>query len=422
MKLIGLADCNSFYASCEKAFRPDLSDKPVVVLSNNDGCIVALSKEAKDLGITRGLPYFKVKHELMEKKVSVFSSNYTLYQNISDRIMDFLKSQTTSIEIYSIDEAFFHIPETDIDSASAFAARLHRNIRKCTGMPVSIGMARTKTLAKIANHYAKKHSMSFVLSPENEKDILQNTPIDDIWGIGYRSLPKLQAYGVKTALDFSLCEDIWIQKNFSITGLETAKELRGIPCIEEENPVRHSFTSSISFEKPTSDFAQISEAVACHCSVVCEKLWKSHCKAEEIAVQLITEHFRETGLYDIGCGHLTRPTCYTPFMLNYAQEIAKKVFKKDSKYRSVRITAWNLTSFSGIQPDLFTDSSVYEKEDALSEIIYTTGKKLISCASAGSKNKNGLAKFRFLSPCYTTRWTDLPVAGRSDLKVALEFQ
>lgn len=417
MKLIGLADCNSFYASCEKVFRPDLAQSPVVVLSNNDGCIVALSKEAKSLGITRGIPYFKVKNDLLKMHVAVFSSNYTLYQDLSDRIMEFIKSRTESIEIYSIDESFFHVPEMSLEDYTLLASDLNKSIKKCMGMPVSIGMARTKTLAKIANHYAKKHSSYYVLCPNDEKALLAGTSIDDVWGIGYRSIPKLLSHGIKTALDFALADDDWILKNFSICGLRTAQELRGISVIEPENPNRQSFSSSISFPKGISDFDTLQNAISCHCSTVCNKLYSKNLKASDFAIQLIADRFKTNYGYDIGTGHLEEPSCYTPTVMTLVRKISEKIIHPEVEYKTIRVIAWNLTPFSEYQYSLFEKNNRSQSEDAVSEAVYKIGMDKISCATQGKTKKRDLANFRYLSPCYTTKWNDLPVVGRSDLKI-----
>lgn len=408
---IGLADCNSFYASCETLFRPDLTDRPIVVLSNNDGCIVALSKEAKDLGIQRGVPYFKVKAFLEKHNVSVFSSNYTLYQDISDRVMQMISLFSDSIEIYSIDECFFH---KQCDDYIGFASDLSSYLRRGIGVPVSVGIARTKTLAKIANHMAKKGKLSFFLDEGKEEEVLRKTPIDDIWGIGYRSIPKCISLGVRTAWDFASLDDDFLLKTFTVTGYNTALELRGKQMIGRESPANLSFSSSISFANPQSDFDELRKAVACHVTTVCEKLYAAGCYAGTVGLQLLTNRFGPsfTNAFDSGC--LDNPSNYVPDLLCVCERLLQRIFVPRSAYRSVRVIAWDICRKSDLQLSLFDYEQTGEEMDLKENLSELVRQKKISCLTASSVRKQDLARRDFLSPMYTTRWSDLPSVGLSD--------
>lgn len=411
MNYIGLADCNSFYASCERVFRPDLIGKPIVVLSNNDGCIVALSKEAKALGIQRGAPYFKQKEILEKSHAAVFSSNYALYQNLSDRVMTLLKILTGDIEIYSIDECFFH-PEEDIDIAA-----LARYLKQGVGIPVSVGLARTKTLAKIANHIAKKGNLSFFLKEENEKKILQQTPVDDIWGLGWRSVPKLTSMGVKTAWDFANLDDEFLLKHFTVCGYNTACELRGIPMIGREIPAHLSVSSSISFSTPESSFQNLQCALACHCTTVADKLFKSDYKASSIAVQLYTSRFSDNFSVASDWRDLEVATNYVPDILEGAGKILEKIYQKNTNYKSMRVIAWNLVKEDSVQLNLFEaeeERVKREKKDSLNKAVHKS--KSLYCGSTAAKKKQDLANRKMLSPVYGTSLQTMANAGLNDKK------
>ena len=236
--MYGLCDCDSFFASCERVFRPELYGKPVVVLSNNDGCIVAMTKEAKSLGLTRGIPFFQAKDIIQQNNVTVFSSNYTLYGDISNRVMQILSEKTGDIDIYSIDEAFFCVDGFNKESLHEELVKLHSFIYKGIGIPVSIGVGPTRTLSKIASHFAKNipgyKGVCIIDSEGKRRKALQLFPVNKVWGIGRHTTKQLNYYGIITAWDFSKRSKSWIQREFKKPGLQTWKELNGIPCKEIE--------------------------------------------------------------------------------------------------------------------------------------------------------------------------------------------
>lgn len=414
MSYIGLVDCNSFYASCEKLFRPDLAHKPVVVLSNNDGCIVSLSKEAKDIGIQRGLPLFEIQNIIKSRDVAVFSSNYTLYQDISDRVMNLVSSISDKIEIYSIDECFFI--KQQCDDYQAFASKVSKTVRRCVGIPVSVGIARTKTLAKIANHIAKKGSLSYVIEPEDEQRILKETGIDNIWGIGWRSLDKCRFLGLKNAWDFACLSDDLLLKYFTVTGYNTAYELRGKQMIFDKSHKRLSVTSSISFRESVRDYDELERALACHCTSVCKKLVNDKLYAKQIAVMLKIGTVKEHYSYISDYGELDNPSNYVPDLLKLAKKILKRIFIGTIKYRALGIVCYELYSKDNLQFSLFDLNEQADKLKTKESISNILEENNIFCGSTDMLTKKEMSKADKLSPCYTTKWNQLPLVGLSDTK------
>jgi DNA polymerase V len=408
--MIGLADCNSFYASCEKLFRPDLRNSPVVVLSNNDGCIVALSSEAKALGIQRGMAYFKCKDTLAGINASVFSSNYTLYQDISDRTVDILKMFADDVEPYSIDESFFTVP-AKMDYTD-YAMRLHNTLRRRTGLMISVGIARTKTLAKIANHIGKKQQGWHYLAQADEEQVLGQTPIGDVWGVGWRYENKMLHYGIRTALDLARKPDEWIKRNFSVTGLRTACELRGQMCISEDDQKRRSFASGISFAEPKTEYAQIEQTISCHCEVLSRKLVDNGFAASGVFVQILTNRFLDGFYYGAADASLEQPSCYAPALMAGARKALDQAFRPGLKYKASRVGVFDLSPISEHQWSLFDteqDRIRSEKEDRIARLAASDGS--LSCLTSAMLRKGEICQRGMMSPRYTTRWTDLPTVN-----------
>ncbi len=278
-KKIALVDCNSFYVSCERLFKPNINNVPVVVLSNNDGCVISRSSEAKLIGIKMGEPYFKVKQLVKRFNVQVFSSNYALYGDISRRVMSILKKFSPSIEFYSIDEAFLDltmIKDMDVDH---YIQELKSIILKWTGIPVSIGVAKTKTLSKVANHIAKKNKLgveSFINKSEEEiNENLKKFPIEDVWGVGRKISKLYKSNNIETAFDLKNSNNTWIKKNTNVLGLKTVMELRGVSCVNfntEEDSKRKNCCVSRSFGNKVTEFNVLKEAVVSHCLNAAEKI------------------------------------------------------------------------------------------------------------------------------------------------------
>lgn len=284
--MFALIDCNNFYASCERLFRPDLRVKPIVVLSSGDGCVIARSNEAKVLGIKMGEPYFKIKPFCYTHKVQVFSSNFTLYRDLSQRVMSIIEEAWEDTEIYSVDEAFLDLSSMHPSLHEVFCIDLQKSILKCTGIPVSIGLGPSKTLAKIANHIAKKELKTPVFNVTHQVDWLKKISIFDVWGIGRQWGKKLTDQGIHHAFDLMQLDLQLIKKRYNILLMQTAMELQGIPCLDirqVEEP-KKSILSSRSFNEMQTEFDALAQAISLHCANVYEKLRQQASLTASVAV------------------------------------------------------------------------------------------------------------------------------------------
>jgi Nucleotidyltransferase/DNA polymerase involved in DNA repair len=273
-KKIALVDCNSFYVSCERLFNPKIRNVPVVVLSNNDGCVISRSTEAKALGIKMGEPYFKVKELVKKNNVQIFSSNYSLYGDLSRRVMRVLKGFSDKIEIYSIDEAFIDLSHIKDETTEEYGKKIRERVLKWTGIPTSVGISCTKTLSKVANHVAKKKKAGVIFLKENIDETLKNFEISDVWGVG-RQLSKLYIKnGIDNAYKLKNISNTWVKKSTNVLGAKTVMELRGIPCIdlETEETKRKSCCVSRSFGKKVESLNKLKESITTHCLNISEKI------------------------------------------------------------------------------------------------------------------------------------------------------
>lgn len=302
MQLFGLADCNNFYCSCERTFRPDLVGKPVVVLSNNDGCIIARSEEAKALGIKMGEPFFQRRAFLQENGVAVFSSNYALYGSMSHRVMSLLAQYTPQLDVYSIDEAFLDFSAfNNIPDIKQYGEQLVHRVTKATGIPISLGIAPTYTLAKMSSKFAKKYKgykgCCLMDTDEKRQKALQLFPIKDVWGIGRRLSTDMVYQGIHTAADFAAKSERWVRSHFTVTTLRTWKELNGIPCISlDELPQKKSICTSRSFpEKGIADVGALEEAVAAFASLCAKKMREQQSCCQNVTVFAHTSRFATDG-------------------------------------------------------------------------------------------------------------------------------
>lgn len=422
-KMTGLCDCNSFYASCERLFRPDLRGKPVVVLSNNDACIVSSTKEVKALGIARGSSYSSVKEELEEKGIAVFSSNYPFYQDISNRIMEMLRSSVETVIPYSIDEAFFEFgaqPRTERQwkEYELQIRRLQKRISGQSGVPVSIGIARNKTLAKLANHLGKEAEEGYyVLRPDKELELLKTTPLSYVWGIGHRSANKLYRLGLRTAWDLMCKDDHWIEKHCTITGLQTAWELRGRNVIDLERQQQRSLCSGISFGTPKEEFEEVAQSLSCHCMTLAGKLWARKLQAVNLTVHIFTNRFKEDHCSLAYQKQLKSPTAYPPVLYAAAKEALREIWQPGKKYAGSRIWITDFIPEGHRQYGLFETEELQKRRerqdrlsDTLEELEQTYGRRSMLCGSSELKVKLDLSCQQHLSPHYTTRWRDLPIA------------
>ena len=394
-KKIALIDCNSFYVSCERLFNPKIRKKPVVVLSNNDGCIISRSNEAKALGIKMGEPYFKAKDIIVKNNVQVFSSNYSLYGDISRRVMRTLKRFNSEIEVYSIDEAFLDLSNFSDDEIESVGIEIRSIILQWTGIPTSIGIAKTKTLSKIANHIAKKEKSGVVslIGIEDIDPILEKVEIGDVWGVG-RQLTKFyiknDIYNAKQLKNIS---NTWIKKSSNVLSSRTAMELRGISCIDLEiqDSKRKSCVVSRSFGKKVETFQELKESVTNYCLNASEKIRSESLIAKSVTVFLRTSPFQNRGIY-----YSNSKTIDFPIATDNSIEIVKAainglkdIFKRGYKYQKVGVMLSGLSNLEN-KNNLFS-SSKDEKIKSLMRSIDSTncryGRSALSLASGGVNKK-----------------------------------
>jgi DNA polymerase V len=408
--LIALVDCNNFYASCERVFRPDLEKKPIVVLSNNDGCVIARSNEAKKLGIKMGEPAFKKREVFERNKIKTFSTNFILYGDMSKRVMSILRNNSKEIEIYSIDEAFLECYNEDLNS---YGKNLRKKVKQWTGIPVSVGIAETKVLAKIANHIAKKYRKSgvFILdSKEIIEKALKFTAIEEIWGIGRNHSRRFKEYGINTAYDLTCIEESWIKKKFSIVVLRIAKELKGIKCldIESQHKTKKNICTSRSFGNPTSDYNTIKEAISTFAVRCCEKLRKQKTSTSELRIFIYTNPFnpKHRQYYGTKKIQLERATNDNQIIVQEVIKGLQKIYKKGYVYKKAGVIAGNITQENQVQLNLFDQIKNREKYTKISKVIdrinSSMGRDKLRIATQGFDRKWKM-KQEQLSQCYTTR-------------------
>ena len=389
-KVFALIDCNAFYVSCERVFNPKLNNRPVVALSNNDGCIISRSKEAKALGIKMGVPLFKVKDIVEKEKVVVFSSNYTLYADMSRRVMNIISSSSPYTEIYSIDEAFVELSSLPIDYES-YAHQLRQTILQHTGIPVSIGIASTKTLAKVANHKAKKddslNGVCSLVNYNNIDQILELTEVGDVWGVGRRLSKKLINHGIHNAKLLKNCSDSWIRKMMSVNGLKTITELRGISCIplEEYSMTRKSCCTTRSFGKLLTNLDDIEQAVTTFARRAAERIRSESLAASCVSVFVRTNPFdKKSAYYSNGASRtLSHPTHDSITIIDTALLLTKRIFKNNYQYKKAGVLLSGLCDESEIQETLF-EKNYNQNSDlmsAIDAINYRYGRDTLQMAS-----------------------------------------
>jgi DNA polymerase V len=416
--MFALIDCNNFYASCERLFRPDLHGKPIVVLSNNDGCVIARSNEAKALGIKMGAPYFEIKHLSKKHHVNVFSSNYTLYGDLSHRVMSIIEDAWTDVEIYSIDEAFIDLSSLPIHLHDEFCAKLQKHILRCTGIPTSIGIGASKTLAKIANHIAKRELKIQVFNIMGKSSWLDQIGVGDVWGVGRQWRAQLTAKGINTAGDLAKLNAHIIKNQYNVVLMRTVLELQGVSCISlEEAQSKQSIMSSKSFGQMQTEFSMLAEAISSHCARASEKARLQNLVAQRLTVFVRSNRFRgDLKQYSnsMEC-RLINATADPRVITKIAKMCLKKLFRQGIHYKKVGVMLSVLIDKDNLQLDLFNQHSdeVLLKKDkfisVLDGINSRFGRHTIKLAAEGC-NKTWRMRSDLLSPCYTTRWTDLPRA------------
>lgn len=411
--MIGLIDCNNFYASCERVFNPALVGKPVVVLSNNDGCVIARSEEAKACGIEMGVPFFKIKNTVARKGIHVFSSNYSLYGDMSRRVMSLIRDMVPQIEVYSIDECFVSLD--GIGDVEQFAKELRSKIVKGTGIPVSLGIAPSKTLAKLASSFAKKYTgyegVCLIDSDFKRAKALSITAINKIWGIGRRTSTSLEQYGINTALDFSLKSADWVRDKYTVTGLRTWKELNAIACIGLE-PVtaKKSITTSRSFNRKLTDFEELLEVIANFTAACSRKLIEQSSKAKTVLVFLYTTTYFDKEAYKSNAAKISLDVASAdPTELIKASRTALNlIYNPNLSYKKAGVILSDITD--AVQTSLF-DSIDREKQEILlkvaTQIKNENGEQALKIATQGTFELGNYMDRKFVSQKYTTNFDDL---------------
>ena len=432
MSTYAIVDCDNAYVSCERVFRPDLNGKPCVVLSNNDGCIVARSNEAKALGIKAGTPYYQLKERFPNGEVTVFSSNYELYGDITDRVMSLVRKATPTFYRYSIDEGFCDLSGMEHLDLKKWGEDLSAFIWKATRMPVSIGIAQTKTLAKMASHYAKHYKgfnhCCMIGTDEQRVKALQGYDIDEVWGIGRRYAARLQATGIKTAYDFASRPESLVRATLNnVVAIRTWKELNGEDVIPmEEISKKKSICTSRSFPGMITDIQDLRTHISNYAARCAEKLRKQQSVAQTVCVFVDTNHFREDlpQYWNMGEERLLTPSSSTQQIVQTATRCTERIFRQGYHYKRAGVIVMGIVPDNGIQTNFVDyDADRHEKmkklDAVLDKINREYGTETIVLASQQYIKKDGKGKadvfadaikHDFKSPCYTTRWSDIPEA------------
>jgi DNA polymerase V len=414
--LFALVDCNNFYVSCERIFEPSLENRPVVVLSNNDGCVVSRSNEAKRLGIKMGVAFFKIKDFADKHGVEALSSNYTLYADMSRRVMETLCHFSPEIEVYSIDEAFLDLSGLG-DPPTEYGRKIRHTVKQWTGMPVSIGIAGTKTLAKIANRIAKRSPEAagvFELTKQAPIDkALAQTKVDHIWGIGIKTCIKLKRAGIHTAMDLRRVDVEWMRQRFGVTGVRTVYELRGACCyeLEQEPPTKKGITVSRIFGRNIEAIEELKEAIASYVSRASEKLRQEGVATGAMTVYVMTSRFVDPRKRYFNSRAVSFPTAtnYTPELIDYAIKAVEQLYRKGFLYNKAGVIFGDLVPEERVQGN-FLDTIDRQKSQRLMQVVDTINTRLPDSAlrwAAEGIHQPWRTKFAKRSKRYTTQWDEL---------------
>ena len=411
--MIALADCNNFYASCERVFNPKLERKPVVVLSNNDGCIIARSNEAKKLGIKMGEPAFKIKNVVEKYNVNVFSTNFALYGDLSKRVMNTFRTEVNKMEVYSIDEAFLDFSDL---ADKERAIQIKKKVQMWTGIPVSIGIAKTKTLAKVANHIAKKYTKAGVFMFDDE-DLIRRAlnvfPVEDLWGIGKKHAKRLKEVGICTALQFRETDTGWIKRHLSINGVKLQKELKGEICHPLETTIQRkkNICTARSFGTEIKELRKLREAVSSHANTCATKLRKEKSCCSTISVFLNTNPFKPQAkqYHPYRVFNLDVPTNDSIEIVRFALKGLDQIYRSDCIYKKAGVIVGRTIPESQVQLSLF-DNLDRDKRREINSVVDTINSKMgrnkVKLAVQGTGRKWKLRQEK-LSPCYTTRFSEI---------------
>ena len=416
--MFGLADCNNFFVSCERVFRPDLNGRPVIILSNNDGCVISRSNEAKRLGIKMGHPFFQLEALIKRHNVTVFSSNFALYSDMSHRVQQTLRSLCPETEVYSIDESFLNLQGIKEEELDTFGHLVSAKVLKNTGIPISVGISHTKTLAKIASklckQYPKLRGSCYMHRPQDIEKVLKKFPIEDVWGIGRRFSVMLKSRNILTAYDFAQQPLDFVRNKMHLGGMKTWYELHGRPCIEFEAhiPDKQQIMVSRSFSKEINTVEEITQQISLFTSMAAEKLRKQGSVCHAIQVFLLTNRFRheQEQHYDNQLITLQAPSDSTVELVDIAVKTTAAIFRSGTYYKKAGVILTQFTPKESVQTVLF-DEVDREKHDklmhAMDKINEKQGQRTVVVATAGfdgvKMNRN------HLSPNYTTNWNDILV-------------
>jgi DNA polymerase V len=416
MSLFALVDCDNFYCSCERVFEPSLKNKPVAVLSNNDGCIIARSQEVKDFGIKMGDPYYKVSKFLNARNSTVFSSNYELYGSMSQRVIRTLRTFSQNIEVYSIDECFVELSENNVLSLEAISNDIVRRVKQWTGIPVKVGIAYTKTLAKAAAELVKKQKIKLKYCVLTDAQKIQNElktfPVGDIWGVGAATTKKLHRIGIKTALQLINLDDEYIRNKYGVLLLKTVKELRGESCynLETVPETRKSLCYSRSFSNSITKYSDLKESIVYYASRASEKLRRDKLTARAVTVFVRTNFFNKKQSQYSNSVTVALPYSAgsNKMIVEYARDGLNKIFREGYFYKKSGIILSDLADENIIQPDFFLKPN--KKDDNLSKIMDDINKKFgkgsVQLAGEGIGKKWDMSR-NMLSKRYTNDWNEL---------------
>lgn len=416
-----IVDCNSFYAACERLFKPSLHGKPVVVLSNNDGCIVSRTDEAKALGIQMAGPYYQNKKEIEKNNVAVFSSNYHLYGDISWRVMETLRILSPHVEVYSVDESFLDLTGIDENKLYEYSLFLKHTTELWTGIPVSIGVAPSKVLSKVANKLAKKNKTAtkgviILQTPEQQMEALQKTPVEDVWGVGGAGSKKLRLFNINTAWDLRNMSEEWARKNLGgVVGVRLIKELRGEPCIEMKDPLetKKMIATTRMFGKPVYEVQELKEAVATYITRAAEKLRRQGSAAKTISVFVVTNNYSSSYEYHPATSSLyvilPFATSLTNLLIKHAMPLVEGLYCKGSKYLKAGVILGSIVPDNAVQYNLFEPPPHHNEKKLMTmidNVNFSMRNDVLKFASSGTK-RDWKMRQELRSKRFTTRWDEL---------------
>lgn len=417
MKTFALVDCNNFFVSCERVFNPSINNKPTLILSSNDGCAISRSQEVKDMGVPMGIPYFKMKNNYDMSKIAIFSTNFKLYRDMSDRVMNIIQEFSNEMEVYSIDEAFIDL--TNVKYPKKFCEDLHVKIKQYTGIPVSIGIAPTKTLAKLANRIAKDDKTVVCQIENNEEliNLLKETSVGKIWGIGSNTSLSLSKFGISYAFDLTNQSEQWIRKNFGIGLLRISRELKAESCLSMESikEPRKSIISSRSFGKPVSDYKTLFQSVSHHVANSAQQMREEGSAAKFLSITISTNRFVNTPQhYQTESIVLDKPVSDTIELTKIANKILKSMYEDGFEYKKTGVSLGDFVPINSCQSEDLFGQKTFETESLMKSIdslnlIY--GKGTVKLASEGV-DKKWAPSTRFISGEFTTSWNDIPKVNK----------